>query len=353
MDSIAGTAIEMGILQYVATSRLRHGIATCLIGGLVLASLTVVCYRLRFNVATVALLYVIVVVLFSRTGNFVSSIVVSIIATLSLAYVAPPAYSFRVDDPLDDVAIVAFLVTSLVIASLVSKLRKATEEALSSVNRRLIESEEMERARIARELHDDIGQRLALLTNELEQLQHDPPTLAEVRSRVGGLQKQSSQLATDINSLSHELHSSKLEYLGLAAAMRNFCAEFGQQRKLKIDFKSRDLPALPPNISLSLFRVLQQALQNAAMHSGARASEVELFGVADAVHLTVRDSGLGFDPEAAMKGTGLGLISMRDRMKLVNGTLSIHSQAHNGTTIHASAPLSAGSYSMPTDASRR
>ena len=118
--------------------------------------------------------------------------------------------------------------------------------------------------------------------------------------------------------MSHELHSSKLEYLGLAAAMRNFCGEFGQQQKLEIDFKGRDLPPLPPNISLSLFRVLQQALHNAAMHSGARKSEVELFGVADVVHLTVRDSGLGFDPVAAMKGTGLGLISMRERMKLVN-----------------------------------
>jgi signal transduction histidine kinase len=160
----------MGILQHIATSRFRHGIAKCLVGGLALASLTVVCYRLRFNVATAALLYVIVVVLLSRTGNFVSSIFVSIIAARSLAYIAPPAYSFRVDDPLDDVAIMAFLVTSLVIASLVSKLHNAAEEALSSVNRRLIESEERERARIARELHDDIGQRLALLTNELEQL---------------------------------------------------------------------------------------------------------------------------------------------------------------------------------------
>ena len=184
VDSIAGNGIEWA---YSSTSRpVDSGMASrsVWLAALLWLLFTVICYRLRFNVATAALLYVIVVVLLSRTGNFVSSIFVSIIAALSLAYIAPPAYSFRVDDPLDDVAIMAFLVTALVIASLVSKLHNAAEEALSSVNRRLIESEERERARIARELHDDIGQRLALLTNELEQLQHDPPTLREVRSRV-------------------------------------------------------------------------------------------------------------------------------------------------------------------------
>ena len=122
--------------------------------------------------------------------------------------------------------------------------------------------------------------------------------------------------------------------------MKGFCGEFEKRQKLEIEFRSHDLPSpLPPDLSLSLFRVLQQALINSAAHSGARNSEVELFGTTDAIHLTVRDSGIGFDPEAAMKGTGLGLVSMRERMKLVNGTFSIDSNARHGTTIHASVPL--------------
>ena len=177
--------------------------------------------------------------------------------------------------------------------------RKLAEAALASVSRRLIEAQEQERSRIARELHDDIGQRLALLAIELEQLQQNPPNLSEVRSRMGELRKQTSEIATDIQSLSHELHSSKLEYLGIAAAMRGFCQEFGEQQKVEIDFKTHDLPSpLPPDISLCLFRVLQEALHNSAKHSGVRRFEVRLWGTSDEIHLTVRDSGVGFDSES-------------------------------------------------------
>src|SRR6266403_6407458 len=113
----------------------------CLVACVAPASLTVVCYRLHLNLATAALLFVIVVVLVSRTGSFVSSIVASVVAALCLAHLAPPAFSFRVDDPLDDVAIVAFLVTSSIVANLVSSVRKQAEEALSSVGYKVIEAE--------------------------------------------------------------------------------------------------------------------------------------------------------------------------------------------------------------------
>lgn len=331
----------MGILGHIATNRFRHDVTKCLIGGLALAAVTAVCYRLRLNVTTAALLYVIVVVLLAWVGNLISSIIASIIAALCLAYLTAPANSFRVDDPLDVVAISAFLITSFVIGRLVSQLQKATDEALSSVNRRLVDSEEKERTRIARDLHDDIGQRLALLLIKLEQLQQNSSGLpAEVCDGMAELHTKTFEIATDIQALSHELHSSKLEYLGLERAMENFCAEFGQQQKCEIHFRSYDLPRpLPLNISVSLFRVLQQALRNVATHSGAANSKVELFGKTDAIYLVVRDSGIGFNPTAAMKGTGLGLISMRERMKLVNGTLSIDSQAHHGATIRARVPL--------------
>jgi signal transduction histidine kinase len=221
---------------------------------------------------------------------------------------------------------------------------KQVEAALADVSRRLIDAQEQERRRIARELHDDIGQRLALLAVKLEQLHRDPPDMAEVRIRMGELQEQASEIATDIQTLSHELHSTKLEYLGPVAAMRGHCQELAEQTKVKVDFKSQGLPSpLPPDISLCLFRVLQEALRNAVKHSGARQVEVGLWGTPDEVHLSVSDRGVGFDSEAAKRGRGLGLVSMEERLKLHKGVLSIESQPKQGTTIHARVPLSSGS----------
>jgi signal transduction histidine kinase len=153
--------------------------------------------------------------------------------------------------------------------------RKLGEEALSGVSRRLIDAQEQERARIARDLHDDFGQRLELLAIELEQLQQNSPDLpAEVRSRVGKLRKHTSEIATDIQSLSHELHSSRLEYLGVAATTRAFCKEFGEQQKMEVDFKTHGLPSpVPLDISLCFFRVLQEALHNSANTAGYGASK--------------------------------------------------------------------------------
>jgi PAS domain S-box-containing protein len=225
--------------------------------------------------------------------------------------------------------------------------RKLAEAALADVSRRLIEAQEQERNRIARELHDDIGQRLALLAGELEQLHQDPTDLAEVRRRIGELEKQASEIATDIQTLSHELHSTKLEYLGLVAAMRGHCQELGEQTKVKVDFKSRDLPSpLPPDISLCLFRVMQEALRNAVKHSRSPHVEVGLWGTPDEIHLEVSDRGIGFDRETAKESRGFGLLSMEERLKLLKGTLSIESQPKRGTTIHARVTLSSGSDSM-------
>jgi PAS domain S-box-containing protein len=222
--------------------------------------------------------------------------------------------------------------------------RKQAEEALASVSHKLIEAQEQERTRIARELHDDIGQRLAFLAIELEQLQQSSFNWSEVRRRISELQKQTSQIATDVQLVSHELHSSRLDYLGLAPAMRGFCQEFGEQQRVEIDFKTHDLPnPMPPDISLCLFRVLQEALHNSAKHSGARRFKVRLWGASHEIHLTVSDSGAGFILEAARESQGLGLISMEERVKCVKGTFSIHSQPKRGTRIHACVPLTARS----------
>jgi PAS domain S-box-containing protein len=218
--------------------------------------------------------------------------------------------------------------------------RKLAEEALSSVNRRLIEAQEQERTRVARELHDDINQRIALLAVKLSSLSEQLHPVA--RGNMEELNEELSRLGSDIQALSHRLHSSKLDYLGLATAAASFCRELSRQQKLKIDLKvAEDFPkAIPQEISLCLFRVLQEALQNATKHSGAQNFEVSLSYAADLIELTVRDWGIGFDPEeATTRSCGVGLTSMRERLKLVNGHLTVDSQPQVGTTINALVPL--------------
>jgi PAS domain S-box-containing protein len=215
--------------------------------------------------------------------------------------------------------------------------RKLAEEALSKLSQRFIEAQEQERTRIARELHDDINQRLVLLAIDLDGLKQ---RLRVSASEFDEVIKEVRNLSSDILGLSHSLHSLKLEYLGLAAAAASFCREFADRRKVKIDFHCGGLPEeLPKEICLCLYRVLQEALQNAAEHSGSRHFEVSLSGASGGIQLTVRDWGIGFDPDVAVKGHGLGLTSMKERLKLVAGGLWIESQLQHGTTIHARISL--------------
>lgn len=318
-----------------------RSLAECLAGCLTLILLTIVFYRLHLNLATASLLYVIVVVLASRAGSFISSIVVSIVAALCLAHLAPPVFSFRVDDPLDDVAIIAFLITSLVIAHLMSRVRKQAEEALSSVSYKVIEAEEQERLRISRDLHEGIGQRLTLLVVEIEQLKAELPNPIDLPSRVDAALMHSSGILTDVKTLAHELYSPRLEYLGIVAVMRSFCRDLSEQKGVEIDFRGDDLPSpLPPDISLCLLRVLQESLHNAVQHSGVRQFDVQLNRTSEEIHLTLNDCGVGFNLEAVKTSRGLGLNHMQERLKLVKGSLSIDSQPKRGTTIHARVPLS-------------
>lgn len=224
---------------------------------------------------------------------------------------------------------------------------KLAEEAHASVAGRLIEAQEQERARIARDLHDDTSQRLAMLAIGIERLNDNlPEQMVELRALAGELRKSTLEISKDIQGLTHELHSPKLEYVGLVAAMREFCRQFEEQRKVEIDFKAHDLLSpLPPDISLCLFRVLQEAIHNSAKHSGVRHFEVHLSGTADEIYLVVRDSGVGFDREAARQCRGLGLVSMEERLKFLKGTLTIDSRPKCGTTVHARVPWDAESES--------
>jgi PAS domain S-box-containing protein len=214
---------------------------------------------------------------------------------------------------------------------------KQSEETLSKVNQKLIQAHEAERTRIALELHDDICQRIALLAVRLDDFCHrSPESLSLLRRELAQASEEAQDLGADVQALSHRLHSSKLKYLGLAAAAAGFCREFSDQCGVNINFQAGDIPnELSEDISICLFRVLQEAVQNAAKHSGARHFQVSLRNASNEIELVVHDSGIGFEPEMAFRKNGLGLTSMRERMKLVNGELSIESGLQRGTTVCA------------------
>jgi PAS domain S-box-containing protein len=219
--------------------------------------------------------------------------------------------------------------------------RKLAQESLADIGRKLIEAHEEERTWIARELHDDVNQRMALLAIELDRWnQQLPPSAVEFHDHIHHASQRLSEIAKDIQALSHRLHSSKLEYLGIVAAAKSFCKELSEQQKAEIDFSHTNIPrSVPKEISLCLFRVLQETLQNAVKHSGVRHFRVELRGTEGEIQLTVGDLGVGFDQQDAIHRRGLGLISMRERMLLVSGEFSIKSQPGGGTTIRARVPF--------------
>lgn len=216
---------------------------------------------------------------------------------------------------------------------------KQSEETLSKMSQKLIQAHEEERTRIARELHDDICQRIALLAVRLDDRHGHPESLSGLKRELAQATEDLQDLGSDVQALSHRLHSSKLEQLGFAAAAAGFCREFSDQCGVNIDFQAGDIPnELSGDISICLFRVLQEAVQNAAKHSGARHFRVSLRNGSNRIELTVHDSGIGFDPETAFRKSGLGITSMRERMKLVNGEFSIESGMQRGTTVCARVP---------------
>ena len=218
--------------------------------------------------------------------------------------------------------------------------RKLAEEALSGVSQRLIEAHEEERARIARELHDDINQRLALVSVRLGYLkQTGPASAGELAQEIAEASQEIADLVADIQALSHGLHPSRLELLGLERASAACCEELSNRHGMMIDVHFENVPrTLPRETSLCLYRVLQEALQNIVKHSMSRHAHVSLSGHVGTIELTVKDSGAGFDPHEALRGPGLGLTSMNERLKAVGGQLTVHSQRGCGTVIHVVAP---------------
>jgi PAS domain S-box-containing protein len=221
----------------------------------------------------------------------------------------------------------------------VSELKR-TQVQLQELAKRLMEAHEEERRRISRELHDDIGQRVALLGIELDLLRqflHQHDVLCE---RVERAQEATGELGTDLHQLSHALHSSKLKYLGLPAALRELCMRMADKHSLAVQFDYEDQKrSLPEEEALALFRVTQEALNNVVRHSRASSVRIVLSYTANEARLLIRDDGCGFDPSG--KTGGIGLVGMRERMRAVLGDFQIISAPGAGTEIHATVAIPA------------
>jgi PAS domain S-box-containing protein len=219
--------------------------------------------------------------------------------------------------------------------------RKVAEEALSALTGRLIDAQESERKRIAREIHDDYNQRLALLALEMEVLGEnigDSP--AGVGQRLHKVWNELSELGADLHSLSHRLHSSTLESLGLVAGAKAFCEEFAAQQQIKVDFAHEHIPRnVPGNVALCLFRIVQEGLRNIKRHSGADRAEVRLECSGGKIHLSVVDRGQGFEVNNRSPRAGIGIRSMEERLRSLGGQFQITSSPMQGTRIDASLPL--------------
>jgi PAS domain S-box-containing protein len=228
--------------------------------------------------------------------------------------------------------------------------QKLAQDALEKLSGKLIEAQEKERSRIARELHDDICQRLAVLSLELDRANSASDFSNSRRNaRFMEIRQHCAEIASDVQALSHELHSSKLDYLGLVAATRSFCAEFSKLKNVSVTFSDEGVPyPLPKDVSLCLFRVTQEALHNALKHSGSKDFTVSLRGTPEQVRLEVKDGGAGFDTEAATQRQGLGLVSMHERVHLVKGVFHIESRPGQGTAVVASVPLRGDAGATPT-----
>jgi PAS domain S-box-containing protein len=217
--------------------------------------------------------------------------------------------------------------------------RAQANAALSTVSQRLIEAQENERAHIARELHDDVNQRLSLLSVRLGRLADTVPDASEERKHLQDAREDVAELLRDVQTISHRLHPPPLEYLGLVEASAAMCREISSQHKIDVRFHGESVPRrLSKRIALCLYRVLQEALQNAIKHSGTKRVEVSLRGAPDQIELRIDDFGVGFDVKATER-CGLGLASMKERLKAVEGHLAIRSISRRGTSIEALVPL--------------
>jgi len=194
---------------------------------------------------------------------------------------------------------------------------------------------------IAAELHDDFSQRLAVLSLGLENVDEaTPASFTDVHKRLHDLVKSTSELSTDLHTLSHQLHSSTLESLGLVPGVASLCKEFTVNQGVRIDFTSTEIPrSIHPDTALCIFRIVQEGLRNLKKHSGSREAKVDLRMNGERVEVTVQDEGFGFDSRGLRTKEGIGIRSMEERARSLGGKFEVRSESGKGTTLRACLPL--------------
>jgi signal transduction histidine kinase len=279
---------------------------------------------------------------FGWIGISSSTIVISFLSVWGLVHGRGPFYAQGSENSM--LGLQLFLIsaaTPFMMLTSVVEDRKLAGEQLETLSGRLIEAQEEERKRIARDVHDDYSQRLAMLAIDVEKLaeelgdssQRSKQQLREFYERI-------SELGADMHSLSHQLHSSTLESLGLVAGIRTFCDEFTVIEQVQVEFTYENVPRdIPGDAALGLFRVVQEALRNVKRHSGAEKANVRITRSDGSLHLKVSDNGKGFDVGSPPVGSGIGIWSMQERLRLLGGRLKVRSHRMQGTRIDAWLPF--------------
>jgi two-component system, chemotaxis family, CheB/CheR fusion protein len=218
---------------------------------------------------------------------------------------------------------------------------RASQDQLRALTVRLLEAQEEERRRISRELHDDLNQRLAMLAVEVGEIRANlsPRSTRAVGTKLQTVEDRINALSDDARRTAYQLHPSVLEHLGLVTALESYCVDFSKQEAVKVTFKLRNVPkSIPPATALCLYRVTQECLRNVAKHAGTSRATVTLAGTKGGLTLTVSDAGRGFDPDSGKAEGGLGLVSIKERVMAVGGTVTIKTEPGVGTQILVRMP---------------
>ena len=335
--------LQAGVPLATAAAWLATNTSEALIGAFCIGQL-VFGFKPALASSTPVLLFFPLALLMWATARFGSgglSLCLFIISVISICFVIHgrepfPSVSLR-DNLLSLQVLLCTIALPLMFVLGFMTEARHTQASLRRLSANLINAQELERTRIGRELHDDVNQKLAMLSIELQQLQENP---SDVDSRLQELRQEVDDISSEVQALSHELHSSKLEYLGVVKGIQSWCKEFAERQRIEIDFRSEVTSLLPFEVGVSLLRVLQEAVHNAVKHSGVKHVAVQISQHSGEIRLTINDPGKGFDIEAATQGKGLGLITMRERVRLVHGTFAIRSRPLGGTTIDVRVPLS-------------
>ncbi len=214
------------------------------------------------------------------------------------------------------------------------------QEDFRNLAGKLLLAQESERRRLAREMHDDLTQRLAVLAIDIGQMERkfqdlEDPVLEALRS----IRERLVNLSGDVHAISRQLHPSILEDLGLVDAIKSECRTFTRREGIAVDYQAEDIPLrITQDVAISIYRIVQEGLRNVAKHADTKQLQISLTGKDDSIHLTIKDQGAGFDLKEAEKKQRLGLVSMQERVRLIQGNISIESQPGKGTVINVRAP---------------